>query len=126
MTTPAPGLAEACRELTFENLLDSPEGKKILSCIQCGVCAGTCPYGEAMDYPPRRIINMLRSGQLDKVFSSDSLLFCVACYACMAKCPRGIRLTEVLLPLMKEQTLVYTILLLVAAFSVAGMLAYGI
>jgi len=107
MTTPATGLADACRELTFENLLDSPEGKKILSCIQCGICAGTCPYGEAMDYPPRRIINMLRSGQLDKVFSSDSLLFCVACYSCMAKCPRGIRLTEVLLPLMKEQTLVH-------------------
>jgi Fe-S oxidoreductase len=29
----------------------------------------------------------------------------VACYACLAKCPRGIRLTDVLLPLVKEQTL---------------------
>ena len=50
---------------------------------------------------------MLRAGMLEKVFTSDSLLFCVACYACMAKCPRGIRLTEVLLPLMKEQTLAH-------------------
>jgi Fe-S oxidoreductase len=56
-----------------------------------------------MDYPPRRIINMLRAGLLEQVFVSDSLLNCVACYACMAKCPRGIRLTEVLLPLVKEQ-----------------------
>ncbi len=48
---------------------------------------------------------MLRGGFLDEVIKSDSLLRCVACYACMAKCPRGIRLTDVLLPLVKEQVL---------------------
>jgi Fe-S oxidoreductase len=57
-----------------------------------------------MTYPPRLIIGMLRAGEIEKVLTSDSLLNCVACYACMAKCPRGIRLTEVLLPLVKEQT----------------------
>jgi len=87
------------------DLFQSVEGRKVLTCIQCGACAGTCPYGDVMDYPPRRIIAMLRAGMIDKVFSSESLLACVACYACMAKCPRGIRLTEVLLPLIKEQTL---------------------
>ena len=45
-------------------------------------------------------------GFIDEVIKSDSLLRCVACYACMAKCPRGIRLTDVLLPLVKEQVLV--------------------
>ena len=60
-----------------------------------------------MEYPPRKMIAMLRAGIVEKVFSSDSLLNCVACYACMAKCPRGIKLTEVLLPLMKEQTLLH-------------------
>ncbi len=91
----------------IEDLFDYPEGRKLLTCIQCGICAGTCPYGDVMEYPPRRIINMLRSGQVEKVFSTDSLLFCVACYACMAKCPRDIRLTEVLLPLMKERALAH-------------------
>ena len=91
--------------VTLESLTSSPEGREILTCIQCGVCAGTCPYGEVMQYPPRRMIAMLRAGLLEDVFRSDSLLACVACYACMAKCPRGIRLTEVLLPLMKEQAL---------------------
>lgn len=91
-------------EMTLENLYDFAEGRKVLTCIQCGICAGTCPYGEVMDYPPRRIIGMLRAGLLEEVFTSNSLLNCVACYACMAKCPRGIRLTEVLLPLVKEQT----------------------
>ncbi len=91
-------------ELTLENLETFPEGRRVLSCIQCGMCAGTCPYGEAMDYPPRRIIRMLRTGLIEEVFATDSLLNCVACYACQAKCPRDIRLTEVLLPLVKEET----------------------
>jgi Fe-S oxidoreductase len=60
-----------------------------------------------MEYPPRRMVAMMRAGMLEKVFTSDSLLACVACYACMAKCPRGIRLTEILLPLMKEQSLAH-------------------
>jgi Fe-S oxidoreductase len=59
-----------------------------------------------MQYTPRRIINMLRRGFIEEVFKSDSMLRCVACYACMAKCPRGIRLSDVLLPLVKEQTLI--------------------
>ena len=92
---------------TLEELPRYPEGKEILTCLQCGMCSGTCPYGDVMDYPPRRMIAMMRAGMLEKVFTSDSLLSCVSCYACMAKCPRGIRLTEILLPLMKEQTLTH-------------------
>jgi Fe-S oxidoreductase len=48
---------------------------------------------------------MLWRGLLDEVVASGSLLRCVSCYACMSKCPRGIRLTDVLLPLVKERTL---------------------
>jgi len=98
---------ELCEKDTkLETILQTPEGKRILTCIQCGTCAGTCPYGEYMEFPPRRIINMLRRGRIEEVFHSDSMLRCVACYACMAKCPRGIRLSDVLLPLVKEQALI--------------------
>ena len=95
------------KDTTLETVLQTPDGKRILTCIQCGTCAGTCPYGEYMDFPPRRIINMLRRGRIEEVFQSDSMLRCVACYACMSKCPRGIRLSDILLPLVKEQTLVH-------------------
>ncbi len=106
VTFPKTERAEICaRDTTLETLLTTPEGRRILTCIQCGTCAGTCPYGEHMDYPPRRLINLLRRGRIEEAFRSDSLLRCVACYACMAKCPRGIRLSDVLLPLVKEQTL---------------------
>jgi len=92
-------------DTTLETLLATPEGRQIMTCIQCGTCAGACPYGEYMEYPPRAVINMLRRGLLDEVIASGSLLRCVSCFACMNKCPRDIRLTEVLLPLVKEQTL---------------------
>jgi len=92
-------------ELSLETLRATPEGRRLLSCIQCGTCAGTCPHGEYMDYPPRRTIKMLEEGLLEEVFRSDSLLKCVSCFACEAKCPRGISLTDVLLPLVKEQVL---------------------
>ena len=48
---------------------------------------------------------MLRADSWKRFSPVDSLLNCVACYACMAKCPRGIGLTGVLLPLVKEQVL---------------------
>jgi len=99
--------ADAPAGITLENIFESPRGRDLQTCIQCGICAGTCPYGEVMDYPPRRIIGMLRAGMIEEVLASDSLLKCVTCYACMAKCPRDIRLTEVLLPLMKEQALLH-------------------
>lgn len=92
-------------ELTLENLFESSEGKPVLTCIQCGTCAATCPYGDVVEYPPRRIIAMLRAGRIDQVLDTESILGCVACYACMAKCPRNIRLTDVLLPLVKERSL---------------------
>lgn len=97
----------SCDQMTLETLREFPEGRNIWTCIQCGLCAGTCPYGDHMDYPPRRIIGLLREGMLDEIYSSDSMLYCVACYACKAKCPRGIDLTGILLPLMKEQVLIH-------------------
>ncbi len=90
-------------DLTLDGLFATPEGRALLSCIQCGTCAGTCPYGEVMRHTPRRLIGMLREGFIEEAIASDDLLNCVTCYACWAKCPRGLRLTDILLPLVKEQ-----------------------
>lgn len=93
-------------EVTLDDLLASPEGRPLWSCIQCGTCAGTCPHGELMRYTPRRLIGMLREGFIEDVIASDDLLSCVTCYDCWAKCPRGLHLTDLLLPLVKEQVLI--------------------
>lgn len=92
-------------DYSLENLLQTDEGKIISSCIQCGMCAGSCPNGKYMKYTPRKIVNLLTNGMIDEILSSSDILFCVACYNCMTKCPRNIKLTEILLPAVKEKIL---------------------
>ena len=92
-------------DLTLDGLLATSVGRALLSCIQCGTCAGTCPYGEVMRNTPRRLIGLLREGFIEEALTSDDLLACVTCYDCWAKCPRGLRLTDVLLPVVKDQVL---------------------
>jgi heterodisulfide reductase subunit C len=47
-----------------------------------------------MEYPPRKIIAMIRAGMRDEVLSSNSMWFCLSCYMCTARCPRGVKPTE--------------------------------
>ena len=80
------------------NFLDevkaTPGGAHVLACIQCGTCSGSCPMAGAMEYPPRKIIAMIRAGMRDEVLSSSSMSFCLSCYMCTARCPRDVKPTE--------------------------------
>jgi len=71
-----------------------PGGENIYHCIQCGVCSGTCPAAAEMEYPPRKIIAMIRAGRRDEVLSSSSMWNCLSCYLCTVRCPRGVKPTE--------------------------------
>ncbi len=68
-----------------------PGGEKINECIQCGVCSGSCTTVEWWEYPPRKIIAMIRAGKKQEVLSSSSAFNCVTCYLCTVRCPRGIK-----------------------------------
>jgi len=71
-----------------------PGGENIYHCIQCGVCSGTCPAAGIMEYPPRKIIALIRAGMRDEVLASDSMWHCLSCYMCTVRCPRGVKPTE--------------------------------
>jgi len=79
----------------LEEVRATPGGQHILSCIQCGMCTGTCPMADNMEYPPRKIIAMIRAGLRDEVLSSNSMWYCLSCYMCTARCPRGVKPTEI-------------------------------
>jgi Fe-S oxidoreductase len=83
-------------------VVKSAGGKSPLGCMQCGLCAATCPLGAAMEFPPRKLILQAAAGNLDKVLASPALWMCVACYACSKRCPRGIELTEGLWPALRD------------------------
>ena len=81
-------------ESFIKEVAATPGGEHILSCIQCGSCTGTCPVAGRMEYPPRKIIAMIRAGMRDEVLASSSMWFCLSCYMCTCRCPRGVKPTE--------------------------------
>ena len=77
----------------FDNV-DS--GEEIKMCMQCGVCAGSCPLRHEMDYPPRQIFTLIRAGRRDEVLNSTAIKLCTSCYRCQVRCPRDIPVIEVM------------------------------
>jgi len=77
-----------------DEIAATPGGEHIRACIQCGICTGSCPAASEMEYPPRKIIAMIRAGMRDEVLSSSSMWFCLSCYMCSCRCPRGVKPTE--------------------------------
>jgi len=84
----------------------TPDGAYIRKCLQCGTCSGICPYGFAMDYPPRALIAALRADDFHGVLESDTIWLCVSCFACASVCPMKIPLTRGLLATLKAEMLV--------------------
>lgn len=79
-------------QATFlEQVASLPACGKINECIQCGVCSGSCSTAAHWEYPPRKVIAMVRAGMKDELLKSNSIWFCVSCYLCTARCPRDIK-----------------------------------
>ena len=65
-------------------------------CFQCGVCSGSCPTVDRMEYGPRRIMHMVRLGLIDQALRSKDIWMCVSCFTCSARCPQGIQIADVM------------------------------
>src|SRR3989338_5055293 len=64
------------------------EGEWVKMCMQCGVCAGSCPFGPHWEHSPQKLFMMIRAGKRDDVLRSDSMWMCTSCYNCVVRCPR--------------------------------------
>ena len=84
-------------EVSFiDEVCSIPGGDAIRSCIQCGMCTGSCPTASRWDYPPRQAIAMVRAGLRNELLSSNSMWFCASCYICTVRCPRDIKPTDIM------------------------------
>lgn len=72
------------------------EGHWVKMCMQCGVCAGSCPLGPAWEHSPQKIFMMIRAGKREEVLSSDSMWMCTSCYNCIVRCPRKLPITHIM------------------------------
>jgi len=80
----------------IEEIKKVPGGDKILDCIQCGVCAGSCHARFAMDYSPMQILKMAHLGLKQEVLTSSTIWICASCYTCASRCPRGLNIPAIM------------------------------
>ncbi|MBI3935457.1 MAG: 4Fe-4S dicluster domain-containing protein [Betaproteobacteria bacterium] len=72
------------------------EGEWVKMCMQCGVCAGSCPFGPHWQHSPQKIFMMIRAGKREEVLTSDSMWMCTSCYNCVVRCPRQLPITQII------------------------------
>lgn len=83
---------------TFMELIDqaTPGESRLIMCIQCGTCGGSCPSGPDMDHTPRQLFAMVRAEMMDEVLASNTPWYCVSCYYCMVRCPQEVHITDLM------------------------------
>ncbi len=77
-------------------ILKTEIGKKIPTCMQCGICAGSCPVSHEMDYTPRQLVRLIQLGLKKEVLNSNTIWICTTCFSCSVRCPREIHPTELM------------------------------
>lgn len=87
------------RKEFLEEIMKLPGGENVLECIQCGLCAGSCPTRYAMDYSAVQLLKMISLGMRDEVLSSSTIWKCSTCHTCATRCPRDIDITTLMLSL---------------------------
>jgi quinone-modifying oxidoreductase subunit QmoC len=71
-------------------------GEWVKMCMQCGVCAGSCPLGAHWEHTPQKLFMMIRAGQREAVLKSDAMWMCTSCYNCVVRCPRKLPITTIM------------------------------
>ena len=79
-----------------EIIADTPGGERIVHCLQCGSCGGSCPSGGDMEYTPRTLIALINAGERTKALSANTMWACVSCYFCTTRCPQNIPITDIM------------------------------
>jgi len=92
LQAPAPYLNNFLREV--EERVE--EGEWVKMCMQCGVCAGSCPFGKDWEHSPQKLFMMIRAGKREEVLTSDAMWMCTSCYSCVVRCPRQLPITHIM------------------------------
>jgi quinone-modifying oxidoreductase subunit QmoC len=92
MNAPAPYKNNFLREV--EECVE--EGEWVKMCMQCGVCAGSCPFGPDWEHSPQKLFMMIRAGKREEVLTSDAMWMCTSCYNCVVRCPRELPITHIM------------------------------
>jgi len=55
----------------------TPGGERLLHCLQCGSCGGSCPSGADMQFTPRTLFALINADQRETVLKANTMWVCV-------------------------------------------------
>jgi Fe-S oxidoreductase len=73
--------------------MDSDSRSSVLMCMQCGMCAGSCPES---GITPFNIRTMVRKTQLHRKIDESIPWYCSSCGECTLRCPRDVKPSEMI------------------------------
>lgn len=65
-------------------------------CLHCQSCAGGCPFTDAMDLLPNRVLRLIQLGMEDQAMKCSTIWACVGCNTCSIQCPMAIDIPAVM------------------------------
>ena len=73
--------------------MDSDRQSNALMCMQCGMCAGSCPES---GITPFNIRMLVRKKQFDRKIDESIPWYCSSCGECTLRCPRDVKPSEMI------------------------------
>ncbi len=81
----------------MHEVANTPRGRGVLACIQCGRCTSSCPVARVMvEHNPRRLMEMIILGLRADVMLGPVPWHCLSCFTCLDRCPQGGDVGEVM------------------------------
>lgn len=68
----------------------------INKCMECGKCSGGCSNADIFDITPRKIVQLVKYGNENKLLEMDALWTCVGCHLCVDRCPSSINIPRII------------------------------
>jgi len=74
----------------MHEVANTPRGRGVLACIQCGRCTSSCPVAKVIgEHNPRKLMEMIILGLRSDVLLGQVPWNCLSCFTCLDRCPQG-------------------------------------
>lgn len=81
----------------MHEVANTPRGRGVLACIQCGRCTSSCPVAKIVEeHNPRKLMEMIILGLRSDVLGERLPWHCLSCFTCLDRCPQGGDIGEVM------------------------------
>ncbi len=74
----------------MHEVANTPRGRGVLACIQCGRCTSSCPVSKVVqEHNPRKLMEMSILGLKSEILDGPLPWYCLSCFTCLDRCPQG-------------------------------------